>query len=299
MSDVADTIPTLGVVGVGRMGAPIAESLGKSFAVGVFDIDPAREGTAPGARWFRSLDELSHASDVLVTVLPGPVELQRCVSSALTRLRPGSLWLDLTSGDPGVTRELADQAARANVHAVSAPMGGSLDDAGAAALVFSVSGTDEAVARAHPVLDALSRPGGIRRAGMRAEDGQIVKLLANGLWFANAVAASEAMLVGQGLGLAPADLHALLRDGAGGSRFLDDYFEAVLDGDYRESFGIDRVVEELTTLGGMSAEAGVSTPMLDASARLHRDALQRFGPALGELLAVKILEEQAHRLLRR
>jgi len=55
-----------------------------------------------------------------------------------------------------------------------------------------------------------------------------VKLLANSLWFANAVAASEAMLIGQGLGLSAANLQVLLRDSAGGSQYLEHHADRLV-----------------------------------------------------------------------
>ncbi|NIZ91368.1 NAD(P)-dependent oxidoreductase [Kineococcus rubinsiae] len=301
MSDpgTRDDRPVLGLVGLGRMGTPIAERLSHRFTVGAFDTDPTREGAVAGVRWRPSVRALAASSDVLVTVLPGPGELSTCLREALPALRPGALWLDLTSGDPAVTRGLAEEASRRGTAVVSAPMGGSVAEATAGDLSFFVSGNDAAVERALPVLRTLARPGGVRRAGARAEDGQTVKLLANALWFANAVAAAEAMLVGQGLGLTAPALHGLLRDSAGGSRFLDDHLGRLLDGDYLTTFGIDRVVEELDTVDTMSRATEVPTPVLDASAQLHRAALERYGPQPGELLAVKLLEERTRRQLRR
>lgn len=290
--------PHIGVVGLGRMGAPIARRLLERYSVSISDIDMARRDDVPAGTWADSTRQLATASDVFITILPGPVELRACMAEALPSLRRGALWLDLTSGDPVVTRELAADASHRGVQTVSAPMGGSVREATAGELIFYASGADDAVQRAWPILETVARADGLRRAGTRAEDGQVVKLLANALWFANAVLASEAMLVGQGLGIAVDDLHGLLRESAGGSRFLDEHLHALLGGDYLESFGIDRVVEELDTVGSMSRAAGVTTPMLDSSAQLHRVALDRFGPVLGELLAVKLLETDAGRQLR-
>ncbi|WP_350353250.1 NAD(P)-dependent oxidoreductase [Microbacterium sp. A8/3-1] len=294
-----DDRPMIGVVGLGRMGAPITGTLRRDFPVGVFDTDIDRKRAVPATRWFPTLPALAEAVDVLITVLPGPREVSACMADALPALRPGSLWIDLTSGDPVVTRDLAEQSRRLDIDVVSAPMGGSVEEAKAGNLIFFVGGQDSAAAKAIPILRLLSRRDGIRRTGARAEDGQIVKLLANALWFANAVAASEAMLIGQSLGIPSSDLHALLRNSAGGSRFLDDDLDKLLEGDYFATFGIDRVVEELDTIAAMSASAGVSTPMLDASAALHHQALDRFGPILGELLAVRLLETSAGQQLRR
>jgi len=281
------------------MGAPVAGRLSRHYPVGGFDVDPTRDGTVPGVRWRSSVRALAETADVLVTVLPGPRELDDCLREALPALRAGALWIDLTSGDPALTRRLADAAERRGAAVVSAPMGGSVSEAAAGDLVLFVSGEDAAVERAEPVLQTLAGPDGLRRAGKRPEDGQVVKLLANALWFAHAVSASEALLVGQGLGLAAPVLADLLRDSAGGSRFLDHDLGRLLDGDYLTTFGLDRVVEELDTVAGMSRTAEVPTPVLDASAQLHRAALERYGPEPGELLAVKLLEERVGRRLRR
>jgi len=281
------------------MGTPVAERLSRRFPVATFDVDPARRGAVADVRRPPSVAALAGTCDVLVTVLPGPGELEDCLREALPALRPGALWLDLTSGDPALTRRLAQEAGGRGIDVVSAPMGGSVSEAAAGTLVLFVSGADAAVDRARPVLEVLARPDGVRRAGVRPEDGQVVKLLANALWFAHAVAASEAVLVGQGLGLSAPALHDLLRDSAGGSRFLDEHLGRLLDGDYLTTFGIDRVVEELDTVGALSRAADVPTPVLDASADLHRSALARYGPVPGELLAVKLLEERTGRELRR
>lgn len=293
------TPPTVGVVGLGRMGAPIAERLSTSFLTRVFDIVPHRGTAEADTIRAKTIPDLARQSDLFVTILPGAPELQECMDDSWSSLRPGTLWVDLTSGDPAVTRVLAAQAKRYDVDVVSAPMGGSVREAHTGELTFFVSGAESAVARVLPLLRVLSGPDGVRRAGTRAEDGQIVKLLANGLWFAQAIAASEALLIGQGLGLAVRDLRDLLRDSAGGSFFLDEHSESLLGGDYLETFGIDRVVDELDAIAAMARSVDVPIPVLDASARLHRQALDLFGPALGELLAVKLLEEQSGQRLRR
>jgi 3-hydroxyisobutyrate dehydrogenase len=68
---------------------------------------------------------------------------------------------------------------------------------------------------------------------------------------------------------------------------------------YLESFGIDRVVEELETLVSLAEDAGVPFELSTLVTRLHREALERFGAVDGELLAAKLLEERAGHTLRR
>lgn len=139
--------PHIGVVGLGRMGAPITRRLLERYSVSVSDIDMARRDDIPAGAWAGSTRQLATDSDVFITILSGPVELRACMAEALPSLRRGALWLDLTSGDPGVTRELAADASHRGVQTVSAPMGGSVREATAGELIFYASGADDAVQR--------------------------------------------------------------------------------------------------------------------------------------------------------
>jgi 3-hydroxyisobutyrate dehydrogenase-like beta-hydroxyacid dehydrogenase len=159
-----------------------------------------------------------------------------------------------------------------------------------------VGGAPDAVARALPVLDAL---GTHEVIGTDPGDGHIAKLLANLLWFGQVVAVTEALLLGQSVGLEPARLRVTLAASAGGSVFIDEYLDRLLDGDYLETFGLDRAVEELDTLASLARQEGVPFELSELVARLNGEALARFGAVDGELLAAKLLEERAGRTLRR
>ena len=268
----------IGVLGLGRMGAPIARALAEHWEVVTYD--PV---AAPG-----SPEQIAASVDVLVTVLPGAREVAE-LGPVLAALQPGSLWLDLTSGDPRVTRSLA----REGIDVVGAPMAGGPSAAESRTLKFFVGGT--AVDRALPILDVL---GTHEVIGPDVGDGYNAKLLANLLWFGQVVAVTEALLLGQSLGLDLGVLRRTLAASAGGSVFIDEYLDRLLAGDYAETFGLDRVVEELDTLASLATEQGVPFELSTLVARLHSEALERFGAIDGELLAAKLLEERAGRELR-
>jgi 3-hydroxyisobutyrate dehydrogenase len=293
------TVPRIGLLGVGRMGLPIAGHLAAAgFPVTAFDIDPVRESLAVARGLVLASDARAVAAtaDVLITVLPGPPELREAMlgaDGALAALRPGTLWLDLTTNDPRVAAELATRAAARDVSVVGAPMGGGVRDADAASLRFFVGADTNAFHRVRTILDALSAPGGITHVGENVAAGVTAKLLANLLWFGQAAAVTEALLLGKSLGLSPATLGATLSTSAGGSVFISEHLDSLLRGDYLEEFGIDRVVEELDTLSALAAARGTPFETSDTVVRLHRDALARFGPVGGELLGARLLEERA------
>jgi 3-hydroxyisobutyrate dehydrogenase len=145
----------------------------------------------------------------------------------------------------------------------------------------------------------LAAPDGIDHVGQNVTDGYTAKLLANLLWFGQATAVTEALLLGKALGLSPDTLRATLAASAGGSVFVTEHLPHLLDGNYLEEFGIDRVVEELDALSALAREHGTPFETNGTVVRLHREALQRYGPVGGELLAAKLLEERAGVTLRR
>ena len=120
-------------------------------------------------------------------------------------------------------------------------------------------------------------------------DAHLVKLLANGLWFGQVVAVTEALLLGRAHGLDDERVRALLAASAGGSVFLDRHAPRLLAGDDMTDFGLDRVVEELHTLQALADDAGTPHRLQRLVAEVHRQALTEFGPVGGELLAARLL----------
>ncbi len=289
---------SVGVLGVGRMGLPLARRLDAAgFAVTVYDLDP-RRSEAAGIAVADSAAALAGENDILLTVLPGIAEIEEAMLGAealIDALPTGALWLDCTSNDPRVAKAIADRATARGIASVGAPMGGGVPAAESGTVRFFVGGEAGAVDRARPILGAL---GTIDSVGEHIEDGYLTKLLANLLWFGQAVAVTEVLLLGQAMGLAPSALRDQLASSAGGSVFIDEYLDRLLAGDYLETFGIDRCVEELETLSALARSADVPFELSETVARLHREALERFGAIDGELLAARLLEERAGTTLR-
>jgi 3-hydroxyisobutyrate dehydrogenase-like beta-hydroxyacid dehydrogenase len=273
------------------MGLPVLRrflAAGQRVLVG--DPDPERVtlALAAGAEEF---DPTEHPGrlEVLVTVLPGAAEV-RTLGPVLASLPAEAVWLDLTSGDPRTTDDLA---AGLRAGAVGAAMGGGPSGAAAGSLDLFVGGSDDDVEQVSPLLTELTRNGGsIRHVGARPGAGQVVKLLANLLWFNQSVAVTESLLLARAAGLDVDVVRAALAGSAGDSVFLQRHVDHLLRGDYLRDFGLDRVVEELETLDGMARDRGTPFDLARLVTTIHQEALQRFGPVDGELLAARLLEER-------
>ncbi|GAA4265942.1 NAD(P)-dependent oxidoreductase [Frondihabitans peucedani] len=282
------------------MGAPIAARLAAA-GLEVAAFDPVVAPPA-GVRQGRDAQDVAARADVLLTILPTTEVLRGATSGpggALAALPGGAVWVDCTSADPRVYGALAAEAAALGLQAVAAPLAGGPADAAAGTLGFYLSGAPAAVGRIDRILSVLGRPERRLLVGSDPAAAHTAKLLANTLWFGQAVAAAEVLLLGRALGLQPGLLGGILRSSPGASAFLEHDLDALLDGDYLASFGIDRVVEELDTVAALAEAAGTPHDVTAVVAGLHRAALDAYGPVDGELLAVRLLEDRAGARLRR
>lgn len=292
------------VVGLGRMGMPIAAHLARAgHSVVGHDRDERRTALAgaEGVAAASALLDQAREADILVTVLPGAAAFEEAMVGSgglLDALPAGGCWLDLTSNDPRVAQRVADASQRRGVRAVGAPMGGGVEAAAGAALEFYVGGSPEDRARAAPVLEVLAAPGGVRVAGDTVGAGYSAKLLINLLWFGQVAAVTETLLLGQELGIRPDHLRRLIAGSAGDSAFAQRHLDPMLAGDDLTTFGLADCVDELDVLEGLADDHGTPFALSRLVAQLHREALELFGPVEGEVMVARMLEARAGRTVR-
>lgn len=286
----------LGVVGVGRIGAPlVARLVAAGHEVLATDVRPDRRRVVEeaGARWAADAGEVAAASSLVFTALPGGPELRELVLGSgrlLAHMGDGAVWVDLTSASIELGQECAREARTRGVGYLDAPLGGGVPAMAEGTVTLYVGGAREVLAGATPVLRAFA--GTIHHVGGNGS-GYLVKLLINALWFSHAAVTTEALLLAEHHGVRPAVMEDVLRDSAGESAFTAEYLPALLQGDYLRDFGLDRCVEELESVVDSAERAGTPHPLTRVTAELHREALRRFGPVDGELMGPALLEEQA------
>jgi 3-hydroxyisobutyrate dehydrogenase len=194
-------------------------------------------------------------------------------------------------------RPIQDDALARGVEVLEAPMGGGPGAAQARTLELFAGGDAATFRRVLPVLEAVADPGRIRLVGGLGH-GYTAKLLVTLLWFGQAIATAEAMRLGQAAGIDAEALRTLLADSAAGGEFLRHDVQRVFSGDYLPLFGLDRCTEELEAVTGMFEVLGVPCELSRVVTRVHQQALSRFGPVNGELMALAFLEELAGSPLR-
>jgi len=255
-------------VGIGKMGLPMAGNILRAgHDLTVFNrtlerCDPLR---GDGATVAASAAEAVREAEVLVTMLadPAAVEEQILADEAVLADAPeGLVWLEMSTIGPSAARAFAARAAGAGVAMLDAPVSGSVTVAEAAALVSMVGGEADAMERARPVLEAISKAhchlGG-------TGTGAAMKLAVNVMIASQTVAISEALVLAEAAGIERPDAYEVIAAGALASPFIDYKKAAFLDPDGTPpAFALDLMRKDLKLALEQGEAAGL--PLFGATA---------------------------------
>lgn len=209
----------IGFIGLGRMGRGMAANIQKAgYQMVVHDI--TRTSVAPfeeaGALWAESPAELAKSVDMVFTSLPTPADVEAVGFGAqglMQGLRPGGIWLDLSTSSVDVVRDMNRRAAAKGVHFLDAPVSGGPGGAASGKLAVWVGGDQAVFDQVRPILDAMSDQA--RYIGAIGA-GTIAKLVHNMAATAFNAVMGEVLTLGVKAGLEVGPLWEAMRSGAGG-----------------------------------------------------------------------------------
>lgn len=257
MSDVQLRV---GVIGLGKMGQPISRNLlTKGFSVTVHNRSAAAtealvgEGATDGG----SAQGVAVLADVIITSLPDPAAVRAVyldegglVDSAIA----GQVYVDTSTVDPGLSRELAEKLGAKGAAFLDAPVSGGVAGAVAGSLTIMVGGDAEAFARATPVLEAIGQK--LHLVGPSGS-GTIIKLANQLLVGINMAAVAEALVLGVKAGADPAKMLEVLSTSFGGSKMLDRGVPLIIDRNFAGGTPVDLIRKDLGLIADLAEQLGV------------------------------------------
>jgi 3-hydroxyisobutyrate dehydrogenase-like beta-hydroxyacid dehydrogenase len=262
----------VGVIGLGVMGSAIAGRLLETgHAVRVHDIRPEvmAELATAGADTAATPREVAIA-DVVVLSLNTTALVEQVVfgrDGLLSSTRDDLLIIDMSSIDPGATRDFAGRAERSGAGWVDAPLSGGAPAATRGELTLMLGGTDEHVALATPVLTALaSRLTHVGPPG----SGQLVKLVNQVLVGCGFAALAEAAALVRAADLPPKQVLSALTGGRADSTLLQEFFIKFAEMDLTPTGRVSNMVKDLDTARDFARTANVPLPVTTAVSELHR-----------------------------
>ena len=290
-----DTRETVGFIGLGLMGRPMAHNLLKrGYPVVVHSRSPAPvdELVAAGAVRATSPSDVARQTSRIITMLPDSPDVERVLEGpdgVFSALAPGTILIDTSSIAPSSARRLAERAAALGATLLDAPVSGGDIGAINGTLSIMVGGDAGAFATVRPILEAMGNPKRIVRIG-ESGAGQICKVC-NQIAIGGALAAiSEGFALARKAGVDPALVRQALLGGFAASRVLEVHGERILTSNYKPGFRAGLYAKDLRIASATLAEHGTPAPV---SAVVHQlvEALVSAGradddySALGTVLA--------------
>ena len=264
----------VGWLGLGAMGAPMAARAARAgHVVRGYDVVPGRAAAlaADGVRPAGTVAAAAGGADLIVIMVATPGQMEQALfapGGAAGALAAGSIVVVMATVGPEAVLSAADRLAAGGVAVVDAPVSGGTARAASGDLLIMVSGPEEPVARAQPVLSALARSAPV--VGSSPGDGQRMKLVNQLLCGVHIAAAAEALAFAEALGLTAAECWRVLREGAAASFMLDDRGARMAEGQFEPArSALDIFVKDMGLVGAAAEQAGAAAPLAAAARRLY------------------------------
>ncbi|AIL63802.1 3-hydroxyisobutyrate dehydrogenase [Pseudomonas alkylphenolica] len=248
-------------IGLGNMGAPMARNLIKAgHQLQLFDLNKSvlAELAELGGTISSSPRDAAQQSDMVITMLPAAAHVRGVYlneDGVLAGVRAGTPVVDCSTIDPQTARDVSAAAAKQGVDLADAPVSGGTGGAAAGTLTFMVGASDELFATLQPVLAQMGR--NIVHCGA-VGTGQIAKICNNLLLGISMIGVSEAMALGNALGIDTKVLAGIINSSTGRCWSSDTYNPwpgiietAPASRGYTGGFGAELMLKDL----GLATEA--------------------------------------------
>ncbi|MDF1761315.1 MAG: 3-hydroxyisobutyrate dehydrogenase [Coxiellaceae bacterium] len=278
---------TIGFVGLGHMGQPMAENLVKAgHDLVVFDLAeaPVKALVSQGAKSASSVAELAGQVDVAITMLQTGDQVKSVCfgdDSLFNHLKKGSMYLDCSTIDVESSRQVHKRASELGFDMLDAPVSGGVLGAQAATLTFMVGGDKKIFEDAKPLFEAMGK--NIIHAG-QAGNGQVAKICNNMILGASMIAVSEGFLLGESLGLDAKTLFDISSTASAQCWSMTTYCPApgVLpnvpsSNSYKAGFSGNMMLKDMHLSQTAADHAGAATPLSKAATRMYEEYVENGG----------------------
>ncbi|MGF1551852.1 MAG: NAD(P)-dependent oxidoreductase [Paracoccaceae bacterium] len=263
-------IRTVAVLGTGIMGTPMARNLARAgFALRVWNRSSAKaEALGDVAIVCASAAEAVAGADAVVTMLADGATVRRViVDGRLGEAVPGALFIDMSSVEPSVAREIAAHLDGCGCRMIDAPVSGGEPGAIAGRLAIMAGGDEADVEAARPLFEAL---GTVVHVGPHGT-GQLAKLANQAIVGITIGAVAEALTLAEAGGADPERVRQAIAGGFAGSPILQNHGARMVAGDFRPGALVTTQLKDMDNALAAAREAGLSLPLTDRARGAYAD----------------------------
>jgi 3-hydroxyisobutyrate dehydrogenase len=293
-------IKTVGFVGLGNMGFPMAGHLARAgFDLIVADAAPGvadRFVAAHGGAVADSLAMMGGAADAVITMLPtgaivrevacGPGD---CIADGM---KEGALLIDMSTSNPVDTRSLGDELAPRGIAMVDAPVAGGVVFATDATLSVTAGGDPGNIARCRPLFDAMARD--VIHCGALGA-GHAMKALNNFVNASALITAFEALAIGKRFGLEPKVMLTSMTAAATGrnnpiEKKVKPY---IADPGHVTGMALALLAKDVGIAADTARSVGAFSPIAELCNTLWHDAAEKYGGDKDQIDVVRLWLEDS------
>ena len=293
---------TVGFIGLGNMGGPVAAHIQRAgFPMIVYDLreDVTRPFRERGATVAHSAADLASRCDVILTALPMPNDVEKVAKEILPGIKPGAIYIDISTSPPSLMRNLEPHFAAKGAHVLDAPVASGQPGAARGIHEVMVGGAPEIFERAKPVLGAFGDQ--VIHAGPLGS-GSICKLVHQMINSTVSQAIAEGLTLGVKAGVDVKSLWECVRRGMVGRMhvlhaqvpqnvFRDDYAT--------DTFPLKLLRKDVGLATALGREHNVSLPLANiVEQKLIEAANRGWGDQSAYTVTFRLQEEAAQVALR-
>jgi 2-hydroxy-3-oxopropionate reductase len=263
---------TIGFIGLGLMGRPMAKNLLKAgFRLVVHSRSPAPvdDLVASGAVRASSPAEVARGATRIFTMVPDSPDVELVLEGpegVFSAMQASTILIDASTIAPSTARRLAARAASLGATMLDAPVSGGDIGAESGSLSIMVGGEQAAFDAVKPLLDVMGNPERVVRIGDSGA-GQLCKLCNQMVIGGTLTAVAEALILARKAGIDPGKVREALLGGFAASRVLELHGERMLAGNYKPGFRAALYAKDLRIASATIAELDVPAPV---SAVVHQ-----------------------------
>ncbi len=255
---------TIGFIGLGIMGRPMARNLLKAgFRLIVHNRhqEVTDEFVAAGAQSAARPRDIAASCDVLITMLPASPQVEEVLigsNGVIEGARTGLTVIDMSTISPTVTRMLTARLAERGITMLDAPVSGGDRGASAGTLSIMVGGDEDTFERCMPIFQAMGKT--IVHVGASGA-GQVVKACNQIVVALIIEAVSEALVLGSKAGVDPGKILQVLNGGLAANQVIDMHGASMLAHDFTPGGRIRTHHKDLGIVLELGRRYGVSLPV--------------------------------------
>lgn len=271
----------VGYIGLGEMGGALARRLQLRQPLLVFDLDPVilRSVAESGASPCASARELASTCNTIFFCLPTSEHVRSALfgeHGVAQFLKPGTVVIDQTSGDPSITRGIAKDLANLGVTLVDAPVSGGPEGAQAGTIAILVGADPAVFEQVRPLLELISP--NISHAG-NVGAGHVIKLINNLVSGAQRLLSLEAISLAAKNGIDPAKACEMLVSGNARNAFLEKYLrQHVLTGKLNFGFTLALMHKDLRLACQLGSDSRVPMFFGNLTREMYQMCISEKGP---------------------